>query len=507
MTNGIVRKKLLIFVVAYNAEKTIAGLLQRIPQSLSLNFETEVLVIDDSSKDRTVERCEVSSKNGDSPFKIHILVNPKNQGYGGNQKIGFQFAIEKCFDYVALLHGDGQYAPEYLPLLLQPLAENLANAVFGSRMLTKFGAIKGGMPLYKYIGNKILTGFQNWLLSSSLSEFHSGYRIYTVKALKKIPFYLNSNDFHFDTEIIIQMLSAGMRIKELPIPTYYGDEICHVNGLKYAFNVVLAVLRAYVQNLGIFYDRKFDCCPEENGNRHYVSKMHFKSPQERALTEIPSGSKVLDIGCGVGHLAGALKQCGCHYTGIDLHPPIKALDIDDFHTCDLNHDDFPVDIADFDYVLILDVIEHLLKPEDFIEKLLEACKYAPHIKIITSTGNVGFWSTRVMLLLGMFNYGKRGILDLTHTRLFTFNTFRRLLEQAGFQVLKIRGLPAPFLLAFGDTRFARMLISLNEWLILLNKTLFAYQIFLVVKPERSLTLLLRDAKIERQRRQASAAYV
>ena len=112
-----------------------------------------------------------------------------------------------------------------------------------------------------------------------------------------------------------------------------------------------------------------------------------------------------------------------------------------------------------------------------------------------------------MLLLGMFNYGKRGILDLTHTRLFTFKTFRRLLEQAGFQVLQIRGIPAPFLLAFGDTRFARMLISLNEWLILLSKTLFAYQIFLVVKPERSLTLLLRDAEIERERRQASEAYV
>ena len=503
MIRLLTKKKLLIFVVAYNAEKTIKSVLHRIPISLGQNYETQVLVIDDASKDCTVDRCEVIKRNCNIPFKIHLLVNPENQGYGGNQKIGFQFAIKENFHFVALIHGDGQYAPEYLPKLLEPLATNQADAVFGSRMLTKFGAIKGGMPLYKYLGNKILSNFQNWILRSHFSEFHSGYRIYSVKALKSIPFDLNTNDFHFDTQIIIQMLLAGLRIKELPIPTYYGDEICHVNGLKYAYNVILTTLKSYIQNLGIFYDRKFDCSADPIKNRHYVSKVKLQSPQQLALNQISPKSKVLDIGCGGGLLAKELRRRDCLVTGIDLYTPFDYLELNEFYQFDLNSGDLPVDIAHYDYVLILDVIEHLLRPEKFIEELRKACMFAPNIKVIVSTGNVAFLIIRLMLLLGQFNYGKRGILDLTHTRLFTFSTFRRLFEQMGFKITRIQGVPAPFVLAFGENRFARVIMRLNEWLIRLHKGLFAYQIFMVAKPGRSLNLLLSDAVMEREKRQIS----
>src|SRR5262249_7816313 len=153
-------------------------------------------------------------------------------------KIGFHYAIRQGFDIVALVHGDGQYAPERLPDLLGPLVSGDADAVFGSRMMSGSNALKGGMPLYKYVGNKILTSIQNRLLHSNLSEFHSGYRLYSVAALRRIPFDRNTNDFHFDTEIIIQFFRAGLRIQELPIPTYYGDEICHVNGMRYAGQVI-----------------------------------------------------------------------------------------------------------------------------------------------------------------------------------------------------------------------------------------------------------------------------
>ena len=115
-------------------------------------------------------------------------------------------------------------------------------------MLKKREALKGGMPLYKYVGNKILTKFENLMLNTSFSEFHSGYRIYSVKALKKIPFNLNTQDFHFDTEIIIQFIFSNLKIREVPIPTYYGDEICHVNGIKYAFKVFNAVMLAIFKN-------------------------------------------------------------------------------------------------------------------------------------------------------------------------------------------------------------------------------------------------------------------
>src|SRR6185503_396511 len=222
--------RVLIFIVAYNAERTIEGVLARIPASLSDEYEVEILAIDDSSADRTFEIGQRIKTTGSLPFPLHVLFNPRNQGYGGNQKIGYHYAIKNKFDFVALLHGDGQYAPEALPELLRPLSLGDADAVFGSRLLSRGAALKGGMPLYKFVGNRILSWLQNRLLHSHLSEFHSGYRLYSVTALEKLPFDRNTNDFHFDTEIIIQLLNTGQRIKELPIPTYYGDEICHVNG-------------------------------------------------------------------------------------------------------------------------------------------------------------------------------------------------------------------------------------------------------------------------------------
>ena len=141
-------------------------------------------------------------------------------------------------------------------------------------MMTPNAARQGGMPLYKYVGNKILTFLENKLLKSNLSEFHSGYRIYSTRALASIPFARNSNVFHFDTEIIIQFLIAGLRIKELPIPTYYGDEICHVNGMKYAADVVIAAIKARLQDAGMFYDRKFDCAAPDDSP--YKPKLTYR---------------------------------------------------------------------------------------------------------------------------------------------------------------------------------------------------------------------------------------
>jgi len=189
------KPRLLIFIVAYHAESTIASVLSRIPKNILDDYEAEVLIIDDASKDQTFEIGLKIAKDGNLPFPVHVLFNPVNQRYGGNQKIGYHYAIENGFDFVALVHGDGQYAPECLGELLEPLASGSADAVFGSRMLTRGQALKGGMPLYKFIGNKILTTFENYMLKSTLSEFHSGYRLYSTKALQKVPFDLNTLSF------------------------------------------------------------------------------------------------------------------------------------------------------------------------------------------------------------------------------------------------------------------------------------------------------------------------
>ena len=252
------------------------------------------------------------------PFRITALYNPVNQGYGGNQKLGYCYAIANGYDFVALVHGDGQYAPECLPELLEPLRSGKAAAVFGSRMLTRGGALRGGMPLYKFAGNKVLTWIENKLLGSRLSEFHSGYRLYSTAALRRIPFERNSNDFHFDTEIIIQLLLARLPIVELPIPTHYGDEVCHVNGIAYGFNVIRAALKARMQRFGLLFDPVFDCAPPDERQSPREADPAHPSTLSLSLDRVRAKSSVLLVGCAGNRLASALvQQKQCRVDGID----------------------------------------------------------------------------------------------------------------------------------------------------------------------------------------------
>jgi glycosyltransferase involved in cell wall biosynthesis len=225
-----------ILVVAYNAESTLRSVIARIPPDIMTKVE-EIFVFDDASEDQTesVGR-EMQQERHDG--KLTIYKNSVNLMYGGNQRRGYQYAMERGLDIVVLLHGDGQYAPEVMQRLLTPLEEGRADMVMGSRMMEKGAALHGNMPLYKYVGNKVLTFTENLLIGADFSEFHSGYRAYSVAALRHIPLDQMTSNWHFDTQIILEFLKRGYRIREVPIPTYYGDEICRVNGIPYAFNCV-----------------------------------------------------------------------------------------------------------------------------------------------------------------------------------------------------------------------------------------------------------------------------
>lgn len=486
------RPRVLVFIVAYNAEATILEVLRRIPPMPE--YAVEVLIIDDCSRDATYDGAERYRRLGTYPYPLTVMVNPVNQGYGGNQKLGYRYAIDHGFDFVVLLHGDAQYAPEMLPDMIRPLAAGRADVVHGSRMIRSRDALRGGMPLYKFVGNKLLTWYQNLVLRSRLSEFHTGYKAYTTALLRGLPFELNSNVFHFDTEIIIQFLRAGARVEEVPIPTHYGDEICHVNGMRYALDVANASTVAFLQNYGLVYRRNFDVESMRPGNAHYLPKLEFESTHRAALRAVPDGATVMDIGCGPGVLAPELRRRGCRVIGVDQFDPPAREVFDEFHRTDLNSVPIPRDLDDVEVVLLLDIIEHLVSPEAFCAELRRRAQANLGVKIVISTGNVAFAVTRLMLFLGQFNYNKRGILDLTHTRLFTFSSLRRLMRESGFIIEEERGIPAPVPLVVKSPFWQKWLMRFQALAIKLSRGMFAYQMFFVVRPMPTVEKLLADAQ-------------
>ncbi|MBX4196751.1 glycosyltransferase family 2 protein [Candidatus Pacearchaeota archaeon] len=241
------RKKLLILIVAYNAEKTIKTLLDRIPKEV-LDYAEEILIADDASKDSTFLLAEHYKKERGIK-KIKIVKHTKNKGYGGNQKWGYQYAITHGFDIVVMVHGDAQYPPEYIMPLIKPIVERKADFVFGSRMAGH--PLRGNMPFYKFLGNIFLTTVENMFLGTRLTEFHSGFRAYSVDALKSIPLKYDSDGFHFDSEIIFQLVEAKKKIKEITIPTFYGEERSNVKVIPYGLNVLKELLKYTLHRLGL----------------------------------------------------------------------------------------------------------------------------------------------------------------------------------------------------------------------------------------------------------------
>jgi glycosyltransferase involved in cell wall biosynthesis len=237
--------KIGILVVAYNAESTIKETISRIPKTF-LKSIYQVLISDDKSIDSTFNVANELKDYTDLPIKV--VTQPLNLGYGGNQKFGYFWAMENNWDIVVLLHADGQYAPEFIEKIIEPIVNENCDVVFGSRMIDKKRALQGGMPVYKWIGNQVLTKIQNLLTNQTFSEWHSGYRAYRISKLRQIPLNKLNNGFRFDTQIILELIKIRAKFKEIPIPTFYGDEVSHVNGLEYAREIIWDTIRHRVKN-------------------------------------------------------------------------------------------------------------------------------------------------------------------------------------------------------------------------------------------------------------------
>jgi len=238
MLNG---KKIVVVMPAYNAEKTLERTYKEIP----FEFVDEVILVDDASSDRT---SEIARKMG-----IHTVVHTENLGYGANQKTCYRTALALGADIVIMVHPDYQYTPKLIPAMASMIAYGEFDAILASRILG-IGALKGGMPLYKYISNRFLTLFENLLLGHKLSEYHTGYRAFSQEVLKKLPLEKNSDDFVFDNQMLAQLIWFGYRIGEVSCPTKYSHDSSSISfrrSVAYGFGVLKTSLEFRLQKWGI----------------------------------------------------------------------------------------------------------------------------------------------------------------------------------------------------------------------------------------------------------------
>jgi glycosyltransferase involved in cell wall biosynthesis len=478
------RARIGILVVAYNAVSTLAAVLDRIPDSVRDSIDV-VLVSDDYSTDRTYETALEYQRTHDA-LPITVVRQRRNLGYGGNQKFGYRWLADRGIDIVVLLHGDGQYAPEALPQMLAPLLDGQADVVLGSRMLDSGGALDGGMPLYKYVGNKILTRFQNRVSGLALSEWHSGYRAFRLAALARVPFEENSDGFDFDTEVLLQLYDAGARITEVPIPTYYGDEICRVNGVAYARDVCLDVVRFRLARLG-FGASHLARWSSAYGWKDGPDASHRVALRVLDELQLPP-LRVLDLGCAGGLVASRLRAHGHVVVGVDAMPPPGSEEhLDRLVVADLDAG-LPGEVVEtgpFDLVLALDVLEHLREPDRLLRELHEIC--TDDSILISSVPNIGHWYPRLRIGLGRFDYDRRGILDATHLRFFTWRSFAALAARAGWQAeeRRLTGLPLEVLGFDGGAgprhRLRTALRRLDQAGRAVWPSLFAYQYVAVLR--------------------------
>ncbi|MFH1656068.1 MAG: glycosyltransferase family 2 protein [Candidatus Omnitrophota bacterium] len=227
------KNKIVVVLPAYNAEKTLRRTYDDIPK----DTVDEIILVDDASRDKTVEVAK--------DLKIKTFIHPKNRGYGANQKTCYVKALELGADIVIMVHPDYQYDPKIIPHLIEPIQKGQADAVFGSRIM-KGGALESHMPRWKYKSNILLTALENVILDVYLTEYHSGFRAYSSKYLKSISFLKNSDNFVFDTEIIVQGVIKHMRFEEVPIRTRYFNEASSIRFwpcVLYGVGILLTLLK------------------------------------------------------------------------------------------------------------------------------------------------------------------------------------------------------------------------------------------------------------------------
>lgn len=258
MING---KRVAVVMPAYNAEKTLPQTVRELPDAVDIK-----ILVDDGSMDATVRVAE--------SLGLKVFTHDRNYGYGRNQQTCYREALAAGADVVVMLHPDYQYTPLLVTAMAGMVVSGVYDVVLGSRILGG-GALKGGMPRYKYVANRLLTAFQNLFTGAKLSEYHTGFRAFTSHVLRTVPLLENSDDFVFDNEIIAQCIFFGFRIGEVSCPTKYSEEASSINfagSVKYGFGVLATTLKLWFQRLGLIHLRLFSATGRKLDMSYYQER-------------------------------------------------------------------------------------------------------------------------------------------------------------------------------------------------------------------------------------------
>jgi len=456
-----------LFVFEAPTPSRLQAVLDRIPKP-GFACLAEIVVMEDRTESG-LDAAPASSP-GQPPIRIHRA--PRELGFGGVRKAAFEHALLKNLDAVVFLRA-GIHEPEILPRLLAPLLEGRDEAIWAARRLERLG---GGLPLARVLAHRLTTGLLNRLLGLRLSDYHSSFRAFPMRAIQELPFQLNADDRSFDLQLAIQCRILGLPIREVPVPPSWKEFRSDRAGLA---GVLAGVGSAVDYRLHqIHWSRRHRYLVDRGV--HYTLKQSPTSSHMQIVERIQPGSEVLDLGCSQGLLARPLKQKGVRVTGVDAGPGEDLADeLGEYHQRDL---ELPLELPTgrvYDYVVSSDVIEHLRNRTQLLRSARRYLK--PGGRLLISTPNIAVWVYRLSLLVGRFEYGPKGTLDETHVHLFTRATFRRAVERAGFQVVNEMPTALPFEVVFESTGRSRLigaLARLYHAFARLWPELFAYQFIL-----------------------------
>jgi|GEM_PF-292341 len=467
----------IIFINSCTEVETLLSVIARIPSAV-YELVQEILIFDDGflgPASTGIRRV----RQGERASKVSIFHNPRIYGYGGNQKLAFEYCISKGYDFVINLPADGSCPPENLSQLILPTLTRKCEIVFGSCRLS---SDRRSGSVFRWTIFSFLHSLMNGLLTVRLLEWDGRFRLYSIGYLQKIKFALNADDELFDAQMIIQAYRLQQPIHEVPIAGMRRKWLPFTSEFSLALRALWSVIDFRLHELGITSKERYNPILPV----HYTLKDFPHSSHRFIIDAIQPDSVVLDLGCGDGSVAREIRLKGCQVTGVDLQSgKTVARYFDRYVQWNLEQDrDLPLRRI-YDYVILGDIVEHIVDGIGLMMRVRKVLK--ENGQLIISTPNVALWLFRLKLFAGRFEYADKGIMDRTHVHFYTRSSLISLLKLTGFQPLKKHSTGLPFPLIITTRRFRWLPSWLNHFYYFFARIwpkMFAYQFVILAQITR-----------------------